>query len=187
MIAGGKYFLVDADISAFTNDQVKEYGMIKITDTQLIDDLSKTDYDVWEGEVRRLTTGPNPWSEPLTGMELQSWLRGAKYISKLVAADTINAQFQTVASTETPLEQSSWDQQLQEANALLADPNASAPLIEVLASMRNITPYAYASNVVSAYAKYITDRNRLLADLKSAYQTIDEKTDPVELKNLGWI
>lgn len=185
-LLAGTYLFVDGPIDLFTHQQVIDYNVQEITDSGLIADLSLLDYDVWDGEVRRMTTGPNPLSDPLTGSDLAAHLRGAKYLAKRNASIAYAAKYQALATKEGTLEQASWSQQLTEAQALSADSNVDTPLLDVLATARGVSTSQYATSVIAAAAAYTQSRNDLLTELKSIYQEIDQTTSAVELKNTGW-
>lgn len=183
----GNFFLVDADISIFTSAQVAAYKVKVVTDATLIADLEKLTYDVWDGLVRKMTTGPSPLSEPLFGDELESHLRGIKYIAKLNAAMAFNDQYQALVNTDTDLEQSTWSQQLAEATAYTANSSASTPLLSALAAVKGITVAQYAEKVMSASAAYNTAVATLMTNLKTATAEINAAADAATVKSLGWI
>ena len=180
------YLLIDADASILTPQQVIDFNVRDVTDAQLISDLQRLDHDVWDGEVRRMTTGPNPLSDPLTGDDLASHLRGAKYIAKRNASIAYAGKYQALSTKEGALEQASWAQQLQEAQSYVADNQAPTPLLSMLAEVRGVTVAQFANTVVAAAAAYTQSRDDLLSELRTIHQQIDEATTAVELKNLGW-
>jgi hypothetical protein len=183
----GGYILIDADISVFTPSQISDYSIITISDATAAT-LTALDYTIQDdGQVRKLTTGPTPLSAPLDGSDLDNYMAGAKYLSKLNAAASYNTQYNALPNSESMLEQSTWSQQLAEATAYTADNTVATPLLSVLAPTRNETVAQYAADVIAAAAAYDTARNTLLAALKSQYQSIDNTTAASDLKNLGWI
>jgi hypothetical protein len=182
------FVLINGDIINFTPTEINDFGIISVTNPETIASLTNLDYSIQDdGQVQKLTTGPTPLSAPLEGVELDQYMQGAKYLSKINASNNYQTQFQTMEQQENGLEQSSWSEQLAEAQAYQADPAASVPLLDSLAAVRGMTVADYAAAVIAASASYTTARNTLLVDLKTAYQNIDNAATALELKNLGWI
>jgi hypothetical protein len=183
----GDYYLVDADISTFTPQQIVDYKIRTITDSQDIADIQKLINDIWDGVVCLMTTGPNPKGDPLTGDDLAGHLRAMKFVAKLEAASRFDTSYQALTNVESQLEQSTWAQQLAEATAFTANNSATTTLLSVLAPARNQTVAEYAADVISAATEYSTAQTALIANLKTAYQTIDNCTTAQDLRALGWI
>jgi hypothetical protein len=181
------WFLLDAKTSDFTAGQIRQFKIREITDAALLSDLLWLTHDVWDGAVRRMTTGEQPLSEPLSGADLAAHLRGIKWLAKIIAADHHSAAWERSLQAESALEQQSWTQQLSEAEAVLANPTAEAPLLSVLAAARNVSVPDYAATVVAAAAATAADQALRLAALKSTYQAIDGCETAAEVKNLGWL
>lgn len=183
----GTYFFVDASITYFTPTQISDYNIIEITDPTLISDLSLLDYSIQDdGSVRKMTTGPNPLSEPLDE-QLASFLRGAKFISKRNVGLVYDIKFSAVTYSETALEKSSWDQQLSEAYNVINSGAITAPLLSVLASAKGITLNEMAQRVITASELYTATCNQLVTELKTHTSMIESATTALELKNFGWI
>lgn len=187
LLSGG-YFFADANLNYFTPTQIADYKITEISDIQVINDLNKLDYSIQDdGSVRKMTTGPSPLSDQLEGTELESFMRGAKYISKKNASISYDSRFSSLKQQESALEQSTWDQQLTEATAYLNDNSAEVPLLELIASSRGITVNEVALRIQAAATNYANARNSLLAELKSHFSSIDNSTSALDLKSLGWI
>lgn len=182
------FVLFEGDINNFTPTEINDFGLISLTDPVTIANLTNLDYSIQDdGQVQKLTTGPNPLSAPLEGVALDQYIAGAKYLSKINASNAYQVQYQAMEEQENGLEKSSWNEQYAEAQAYQADPSASVPLLDSLAAVRGISVADYASLVIAANTAYTNARNTLLVDLKSQYQTIDSCTTALDLKNTGWI
>lgn len=182
-----EWFLIDGALTDFTPDQIRLYKMREITDPALQADLPWLTHDVWDGVVRRMTTGSAPLGDPLSGDDLAAWTRAYRYLAKAAAADAHSAAWSAAQQSESELERQSWPQQQAEAQALAADPTAETPLLDLLATARGISTSAYASKVRSAAAAANADLAARVADLKAAYQAIDSANSASDLKSLGWV
>jgi hypothetical protein len=178
----GGFFIYNGSIEDFTPQQISDYKIIEVTQEPLRTDIQLLDHDVWDGQVRKMTTGPNPLSDPLEGDLLASHLRAIKYIAKLGASDFYDSKYQASTVIESVLEQSTWAQQLSEANI-----GGDMPLLTLLAQAKNITVEQYADQVKAAATAHTDARNALVAELKTAYQTIDRAETAEAVKALGWI
>jgi len=188
LLAGATYIFGDADISAYTNQQIADYSITEITDPTLIAELNLNNYTIHtDGTVRLYGTGENWLGEPLVGADLSTFMLGAKYLAKLNAAASFNGRFNSLSSSESQLEKATWSQQLAEATAYLVDNNAATPLLIQLAAARNLTVAQYSQLVLDASTAYTAAVNALAIDLKTQYQTIDAAQTPQDLKNTGWI
>lgn len=187
LLSGG-YFFADANLNYFTPTQISDYKITEILDMQVIADLNKVDYSIQDdGSVRKMTTGPDPLSSALEGDELESFMRGAKYISKKNASIAYDSKFGSLKQQESALEQSTWDQQLAEATAYLSNSSVDVPLLELLAASRGTTINEIALRIQAAALNYANARNSLVAELKSHYNSIDNSASALDLKSLGWI
>ena len=181
------YALVDAELSAFTTGEINDYSITAVPSNLTIA-LGFLDYSIFpDGTVKKWGTGPVPTTEPLAGQDLQNFITGAKFISKLNISDDYNKKYEALVNTESDLEQSSWAEQLAEAQAYLANNSAPTPLLSVLAPLRNNTVQEYAQKVVTASENYKTARNNLLAELKTKYQELDYAQTAIQVKELGWL
>jgi hypothetical protein len=182
------YTLIDTTATWYTTANLSVGVLNEVTDSTLISQLKLLINTIHtDGTVRPYGSGVNWLGDPITGDDLANFLVAAKYISKLNAAAAYDKQFATLSLTESQLEQSTWSQQLAEANAVIADPNAATPLLTALASARNVTVAEYAQNVVNAAATYARTQTQLVTDLKTAYQTIDNATTAQAVKDTGWL
>jgi len=178
----GGFFIYDGSIKDFTTQQIADYNIVEVTNEPLATDITLLDHDVWDGEVRKMTTGPSPLSDPLEGDNLVAHLRAIKYLAKLGAADFYDSKYQASYLVESSLEQSTWAQQLTEATN-----GGAMPLLTALAQAKNIPVEQYAQEVIEAAASHASTRDALLAELKTAYQTIDLAETAADVKALGWI
>lgn len=183
------YSLIDTDNTWwYTIPDIAVNRIKQITDTTLINQLKLLTRTIHkDGTVRMYGTGVDWLGEPLAGSELENFLEGAKYIAKLNAAIAYDNKAKTLVGNESVLEQGTWAQQLSEAQAVIADSNASTPLLTVLASARNISVADYAQNVITASNNYAQAQSSLLAELKTNYQLIDTASTAQALKDTGWI
>jgi len=183
------YSLIDTDNTWwYTIPDIAVNRIKQITDTTLINQLKLLTRTIHkDGTVRMYGTGVDWLGEPLAGSELENFLEGAKYIAKLNAAIAYDNKAKTLVGNESVLEQGTWAQQLSEARAVIADSNASTPLLTVLASARNISVADYAQNVITASNNYAQAQSSLLAELKTNYQLIDTASTAQALKDTGWI
>lgn len=181
------YAAVDAELTAFTTGEINDYSITAVPDN-LITAINLLDYSIFpDGTVKKWGTGPSPTTDPLTGADLQNFIVGAKFISKLNISDDYNKKYEALVNTESDLEQSSWAEQLTEAQAYLADNNSPTPLLSMLAPLRNNTVQQYAQKVVTASENYKLARNTLLAELKTKYQELDNAQTALQVKELGWL
>jgi hypothetical protein len=182
------YTLIDADNTWQNTSDLAVNRIKEITDTTLINQLKMLNHNIHkDGTVRMYGTGQDWLGEPITGTDLENFLEGARYIAKLNAAEAYDNKAKTLFGNESVLEQSTWAQQLSEAQAVIADSNASTPLLTVLASARNISVADYAQNVITASNNYAQAQSSLLAELKTNYQLIDTASTAQALKDTGWI
>lgn len=181
------YALVNAELADFTTGEINDYSIIAVPDN-LTTAINLLDYSIFpDGTVKKWGTGPSPTTEPLTGQDLENFILGIKFISKLNISEDYNKKYEALVNTESDLEQSSWAEQLLEAQAYLANNSTPTPLLSVLAPLRNNTVQQYAQKVVAASENYKLARNNLLVELKTKYQQLDDAQTAIQVKELGWI
>jgi hypothetical protein len=182
------YTLIDTPDTWYTTTNISVGVLNEVTDPTLIGQLKLLVNTIHtDGTVRLYGSGTEWLGTPIEGDELSNFLVGAKYVAKLNAAAAYNKQFATLSKKESDLEQSTWSQQLAEANAVITDPNAATPLLTVLAGTRSITVAQYAQDVITAATAYATAQAQLVIGLKTEYQTIDTAATAQELKATGWL
>jgi len=182
------YTLIDTTGTWYTTANLSVGILNEVTDPTLCEQLKLLINTIHtDGTVRLYGSGVNWLGTPITGDDLANFLVAAKYVAKLNAAAAYDKQFATLSLTESQLEQSTWSQQLAEAHAVKADPNATTPLLSALAAVRNVTVSDYAQNVLDAASAYAQAQTQLVSDLKSAYQNIDNATTAQALKDTGWL
>ena len=180
------YTLIDTTGTWYTTANLSVGILNEVTDPTLCEQLKLLINTIHtDGTVRLYGSGVNWLGTPITGDDLANFLVAAKYVAKLNAAAAYDKQFATLSLTESQLEQSTWSQQLAEAHAVKADPNETTPLLSALAAVRNVTVSDYAQNVLDAASAYAQAQTQLIADLKSAYQNIDNATTAQALKDTG--
>jgi hypothetical protein len=188
ILTGIGYSLIDPISTWYTVGNVGVDVLTEVTDPTLINQLKLLIHTIHtDGTVRLYGSGTDWLGDPITGNDLANFLVGAKYIAKVNAAAAADKRYKVMASTDTVFEQSTWGQQLEEANAFVADPNAATPLLTQLAAVRNISVADYAQKVIAAHSKYVTAQNSLLVELKLEYKKIDAADTAQALKDTGWL
>jgi len=72
-------------------------------------------------------------------------------------------RLRALAGTYTPEERETWAAQVDEAKALVADENATAPLVTALAAADNITPVTMAGYILGHNSAFATASGKILA------------------------
>ena len=182
------YTLIDTTATWYTTANLSVGVLNEVTDPTLIGQLKLLVNTIHtDGTVRPYGSGVDWLGTPITDDDLANFLVGAKYVAKLNAAAAYDKQFATLSSNESQLERSTWSQQLAEAHAVKTDPSTATLLLSALAAVRNVTVAEYAQDVIDAASAYAQAQTQLIADLKSAYQNIDNATTAKAVKDTGWL
>lgn len=187
-IVMGTYVWTNADISFYTTSEISNMDIRVITDPTLIAAIDMCDHTIHtDGHVRFYGTGTDWLGDPLNGSRFNKFMVGAKYFAKLNAKTSFDTKFLALQHRESALEESTWAQQLAEANSYIANNSASVPLITSLAAANGQTVAQFAQSIVDADIAYNNAVADLLTQLNVQYNLIDAATTATELKNTGWI
>ena len=124
--------------------------------------------------------------DPVTPDERAAILNAAK-AAKLTE---INAECQkavaALAADYPDSEVQSWPQQVKEATALSADPQADAPLLTAIATARGLPVAELASRVLGKMNAYAAASGALIGRRQAAEDLIDVAATPEDVAGIAW-
>jgi hypothetical protein len=80
----------------------------------------------------------------------------------------------------------SWPQQVKEAEALAADPQAAAPLLTAIAEARSLPVPELAARVLAKMAAYAAASGALIGRRQAAEDLIDAAETPEDIAGIAW-
>lgn len=80
----------------------------------------------------------------------------------------------------------SWPQQVKEAEALAADPQAQAPLLAAIAEARSLPVVELASRVLAKMAAYASASGALIGHRQAVEDLIDVAASPEDVASIAW-
>ena len=110
--------------------------------------------------------------------------------AKAAKLTEINAECQkavaALAADYPDSEVQSWPQQVKEATALSADPQADAPLLTAIATARGLTAADLASRVLGKMNAYAGASGALIGRRQAAEDLIDVAATPEDVAGIAW-
>ncbi len=110
--------------------------------------------------------------------------------AKAAKLTEINAEFQkavaALAADYPDSEVQSWPQQVKEAEALAADPQAPAPLLTAIADARGLSVAELASRVLNKMNAYAAASGSLIGRRQAAEGLIDLAASPEDVASIVW-
>ena len=193
------WVLVDLPLSQFTADQVVKYKIHDITDPTLIEALGHIDYTVLSdgsvvlaGTVGDHTDQVQSFENHLTAFptiaaeHLPHFINAIKYISKLECQYHYDEKFAALAPTQSSLEASTFQQQLAEAQAFIANPAYPTPLLSVLSQGSGMSVSDLAQRAIARNQAYEGQKASLLAEMLGDMNEIDNCQTALEVKQIGY-
>lgn len=106
-------------------------------------------------------------------------LNVAKLAKQAEIRDEADLFLQMLATEYGAMEKLTWDQQAQEADALIADPAAAAPLVRAIATSRGMAPLEMAQRIVANRAQWVALSGAVVGR-RLAYQDAIDAAQTVE-------
>lgn len=97
-----------------------------------------------------------------------------------------DAAVAALAASYPEREIQSWPQQVKEAEALAADPQAAAPLLAAIAEARSLPLAELAARVLEKMSAYAAASGALIGRRQSAEDRIDAATTPEDVAGIAW-
>jgi hypothetical protein len=182
------YFCTVPDISSISSGLLQKYGIIKCNEQVIrgleyfvstkdsaklyknyssgqADEFFDEDFDAVRGiRIKR----------PMSDDEVVDRYEAIRWVRIQMVRDYYKQKFTTLQINKTPQEQATWDVQLSEANAYLADNTVETPTLTLLANARGTNVEELATLVISASSNYNTQISEMFAE---------EETYVTQLKN----
>ena len=92
----------------------------------------------------------------------------------------------SLAASYPEREIQSWPQQVKEAEALAADPQAAAPLLTAIADARSLPVVELASRVLGKMNAYAAASGALIGRRQAAEDMIDLASSPEDVASIAW-
>lgn len=113
-------------------------------------------------------------------------LEMAKTAKRLEINDACNAAVASLATSYPEREIQSWPQQVKEAEALAANPQAPAPLLTAIADARSLPVVELASRVLGKMNAYAGASGSLIGRRQAAEDLIDLAASPEDVDSIVW-
>lgn len=113
-------------------------------------------------------------------------LEAAKAAKRLEINEAFNAAMAALAASYPEREIQSWPQQVKEAEALAADPQAPAPLLTAIAEARSLPVVELASRVLEKMNAYAAASGALIGRRQAAEDLIDIASTPEDVSRIVW-
>lgn len=113
-------------------------------------------------------------------------LEAVKAAKRLEINDACNAAVVSLAAPYPEREIQSWPQQVKEAEALSANPQAAAPLLTAIAEARSLPVVELASRVLSKMYTYAVASGSLIGRRQAAEDLIDMATTVEDVASIVW-
>jgi hypothetical protein len=182
------YFCTVPDISTISSGLLQKYGIIECNEQVIrgleyfvstkdsaklyknyssgqADEFFDEDFDTQRGiRIKR----------PMSDDEVFDRYEAIRWVRIQMVRDYYKQKFTTLQINKTPQEQATWDVQLSEAKAYLADNTVETPTLTLLANARGTNVEELATLVISASSNYNTQISEMFAE---------EETYVTQLKN----
>ena len=113
-------------------------------------------------------------------------LEAVKAAKRLEINEACNAAVARLAASYPEREIQSWPQQVKEAEALAADPQAAAPLLTAIAEARSLPVVELASRVLGKMNAYAAASGALIGSRQAAEDLIDVAATPEDVAGIAW-
>ena len=113
-------------------------------------------------------------------------LEAVKAAKRLEINEACNAAVASLAASYPEREIQSWPQQVKEAEALAADPQASAPLLTAIADARGLPVVELASRVLGKMNAYAAASGSLIGRRQAAEDLIDLAATAEDVASIVW-
>lgn len=113
-------------------------------------------------------------------------LEAVKAAKRLEINDSCNAAVAGLAASYPEREIQSWPQQVKEAEALAANPQASAPLLSAIAEARSLPVVELASRVLGKMNAYAAASGTLIGRRQAAEDLIDVAASPEDVASIAF-
>ena len=113
-------------------------------------------------------------------------LEAVKAAKRLEINEACNAAVASLAASYPEREIQSWPQQVKEAEALAADPQAPAPLLTAIADARSLPVVELASRVLGKMNAYAAASGSLIGRRQAAEDLIDLAASPEDVASIVW-
>ena len=117
---------------------------------------------------------------------IEAKLEAVKAAKRLEINDACNAAVASLATSYPEREIQSWPQQVKEAEALAADPQAPAPLLTAIADARSLPVVELASRVLGKMNAYAAASGSLIGRRQAAEDLIDLAASPEDVASIAW-
>lgn len=112
---------------------------------------------------------------------IEAKLESAKAAKRLEINEACNSAVAALAASYPEREIQSWPQQVKEAEALTASPQASTPLLTAIAEARSLSAAEMASRVLGKMHAYATASGHLIGRRQAAEDLIDLAASPEDV------
>jgi hypothetical protein len=113
-------------------------------------------------------------------------LEAVKAAKRLEINEACNTAVAALAASYPEREIQSWPQQVKEAEALAANPQASAPLLTAIADARGLPVVELASRVLGKMNAYAATSGTLIGRRQAAEDLIDVAASPEDVASIAW-
>lgn len=113
-------------------------------------------------------------------------LEAVKAAKRLEINEACNTSVAALAASYPEREIQSWPQQVKEAEALAADPQAAAPLLTAIAEARSLPVVELASRVLGKMNAYAAASGALIGLRQAAEDLIDLAASPEDVASIAW-
>lgn len=113
-------------------------------------------------------------------------LEAVKAAKRLEINEACNTAVAALAASYPEREIQSWPQQVKEAEALAADPQAAAPLLTAIAEARSLPVVELASRVLGKMNAYAAASGALIGRRQAAEDLIDVAATPEDVAGIAW-
>ena len=117
---------------------------------------------------------------------IEAKLEAVKAAKRLEINEACNAAVAALAASYPEREIQSWPQQVKEAEALAADPQAAAPLLTAIADARSLPVLELASRVLGKMNAYAAASGALIGRRQAAEDLIDVAATPEDVAGIAW-
>ena len=123
---------------------------------------------------------------PLPTVTSDAKLEAVKAAKRLEINEACNTAVVALAASYPEREIQSWPQQVKEAEALAADPQAAAPLLTAIAEARSLPVVELASRVLGKMNAYSGASGALIGRRQAAEDLIDVAATPEDVAGIAW-
>lgn len=115
-------------------------------------------------------------NEPTVDPEYEPSLEDLKLIKQAEIRDLADGFLLMLAAEYGAMEKLTWDQQALEADALIADPSAPAPLVRSIAAARGMNVYELANRILANRAQWVVLSGHIVGQRLGYQDQLDAAT-----------